>query len=193
MPPLLCLIDYDNARSVTDYDISDMDQNISLIISAVSNLVTSHFPGQDEIHLRLYGGWLNDRGQYTRNAQWLLTILPRVRGRHKHLLILPDLALALAAYPRYQIMGTFRKRNNKPSQKMVDTMIVLDALHYSKQSSDGLVVWSDDDDIAPAMLVASQLATNGTKLMLGRRRLCGEGVNDNFLQQIGIFLERIQS
>ncbi len=128
--------------------------------------------------VRLYGGWVTVSNAHSKVATWALQSIANLRGLYGGYRILPSCAFTLAEVPNVPLIGTLRQSG----QKMVDTMICLDILHYAASDA-SVIVMSDDDDIIPALLVAA--SRNPRDLRLVRRRAAGVGKNDHCLSASG--------
>lgn len=176
-PTFIALIDYDNAKfHKKEYSVTDVDANLeSLSEYLVARCSEMSFePG--EVAVRLYGGWINERGHLTQRCQWIVARLDTIRGLRRNVRLLPHLVHSIAQRSDLQLKGTCRTSRSPPEQKMVDTMIAVDLLHYAALGHPILLA-TDDDDLVPAIL-AARLCRN-PHIMLARRRPLGAGLNDD--------------
>lgn len=166
---ITCLVDYDNVKlqpvkSALDemFNLNDLATEIRRHLGR-GEVVT-------EIWLRLYGGWLDERGMYTPRATWLLSWIRDVRGYEAGIRLYPELVLSLAELPSVRLSGTCRIEKKPRTQKMVDTMMALDACHFARDGSTEVVLVSDDDDLVPASMVASATRSKMAALLWLRLR-----------------------
>lgn len=172
----LVLVDYDNAKpNGREMSAADSYANLELIIQLLTKIAKSFCPNSGELIVRLYGGWIDERGQYTRLATWMLPSISQLRGRHNGYRVRFELALNVAAIEDYQLIGTYRRSSNPPGQKMVDTMIAVDLMHLTQSSDCPIILCSDDDDLVPSLLYA---AHTKRPCALSRARPRGAALND---------------
>lgn len=182
---IVALVDYDNMRQVKPERTQlEVEANLATLIGQIREKAREHVASVGEIEIRLYGGWVNERGQYTRNAQWLFASLRRHWGRRDGVILKPRLITRLAARPTDPLVGTFRAFASPPGQKMVDSMLTVDAIHFSARPSGGLMIFSDDDDFVPAAIVAGMSRSQGIHWI--RVRATGQGLNDRMCTQARI-------
>lgn len=184
------LIDYDNARPYrAERSVIDVQANAHAIIDACLGLLCDlgHYRG--ELHVRLYGGWLTERGEYTPRGEWLLGALPSLRGRRRTWRVLPEIALSIMHYPGTPLVGSYRAARTGSEQKMVDTMLAVDMLFVATSPGGKLVLVTDDDDLVPPTLAARTLTTD--LLIVARRRAAGAGLNDAVCTQCGVAYVRL--
>lgn len=168
---VVCLVDFFNVVPRIR-EPGDVDDALNTIFSALRASIGRAPSEIVELEIRLYGGWVTSAQSHSQVATWLLQAIARARGLHAGFRILPVCALTLAELPHISLVGTIRDRG----QKMVDTMLCLDILHFSDSGS-RLVVMSDDDDMVPAVLVAASRGPRELRLL--RRRPLGVGQNDH--------------
>jgi hypothetical protein len=136
-----------------------------------------------DLDVRLYGGWIDEHGRYTQRAGWLLRGLPSLARRRHGVRLFSHLATCLCCSPRATLLGTFRPIGRSRGQKMVDTMLAIDATHYATSGFPFMVI-SDDDDLVPALLNAR--AIGGKVLSVLRYRHSGTGLNDHHCITAGV-------
>ncbi len=168
-----CLIDFFNVvpRVEAPADVYDA---LNSIFSALRASVPRPDHGVVELDVRLYGGWVTMSNAHSQAATWILQALAIARGLYGGYRILPSCVFTLAEVPHVPLIGTVRRGG----QKMVDTMICLDLLHFATADVP-VVVMSDDDDMLPALLVAASRGPRDLRLV--RRRALGVGKNDHCL------------
>lgn len=131
--------------------------------------------------LRLYGGWTDEFGYYTPQAQQLLTLLHRFRRRVKGHLLYPRLVETVAPLPQARLIGTLRVDCRRPRQKMVDALMNVDLAQLTISGWSGVAVISSDDDCVPGLLVAKM-----TPMVWLRQGSWRERPNDRLLAAQGI-------
>lgn len=181
---LVCLVDFYNVRRGfrSQTDCSDC---LRAIITTLVALVRARRPSVEEIEVRLYGGWRRSNQRPTRDAAWLLPAVQAARTRVDGIRVLPIMVTSLAVHPSQEIMGTLRRAGeggmgDRMGQKMVDTMMTADAVFLARSPSFELAIWSDDDDLLPAVLSAARYIS-GDEFFWIRARSHGEAVNDGQL------------
>lgn len=185
----IALVDYDNVKTLPDRSKSNVVENLSEMIPKLVAEARAYNSEVSELIVRFYGGWLDECGRYSRNAEWMLTSLAWYRGRYSGVIVKPSLAISIAVFSKSPIVGTLRGWPKDPKQKMVDSMIAMDTIEFSKQSLSPVLLTSDDDDLVPAALSAADKAKC---LVLLRMRREGWGLNDHLLRQRGVLFKVIQ-
>lgn len=180
----VALVDYDNVKVLPDNTKGNVVENLSELVPRLVAAARAMNAAVAELTVRLYGGWRDERGQYSRNAEWTLAALSWYRGRHTGVIVKPSLAMSIAAVSHIPITGTLRGWPKDPRQKMVDCMIAVDALEFARQPLFSVLLASDDDDLVPAALAAA--ATRARSLVWLRKRREGQGVNDRLLTRAGV-------
>ena len=181
MPSLAALIDYDNVRDVTRENTrADVQSNLERIADVLVRVATQC--QLDEVQCRLYGGWTFRDGQYTERATWMLASLTIIRGLRSGVRLLPHLVEAPVVAPALSLRGTYRRGDSpETSQKMVDTLLTVDAVHLVRFGP--VLIGSDDDDLVPAALHCAATEPQSTTIL--RRRTQGAGLNDHCLTAVG--------
>jgi hypothetical protein len=176
------LVDYDNVKPERRDDTDDdVFFNANSISDTVLGCAGRIFSGCTEIAIRLYGGWLDTRGAFTPRAQALLRSVARLRGLRAGTRVNADIALSLLSRPQVRLIGTLRVREQRPEQKMVDSMICVDAMHLVA-NGELSIVYSDDDDVVPGV-IGSQASLGAIALL--RKRRVGTAINDNAVRNCG--------
>ena len=189
MERAVCLVDYDNVRNVRERTMADVDLNLDILVERLVAISKTMATTINELLLRLYGGWVDEYGRLTKNAEWILALLSQQRGRRSGVRIKPTLITSLAASPADRLVGTFRSLVTPPRQKMVDGILTLDAVYFAEQGDWLVFIVSDDDDLVPAALAASgRLVISERSICLVRKRLPGEGLNDSLLVRCEVAL-----
>lgn len=181
------LVDYDNVRTIRDERTAgDVANNLSDVVP-LSVAQAARIFGAKEVAFRLYGGWIDDKGVHSRKAQWLRTGLSWYRGRHSGAIVKPSLVTSLACRSMDTLLGTVRRSPMGLQQKMVDSMMVVDAIHYCRDECLPIMVFSDDEDLLPAALAVASMAP-GTPFHWLRRRNVGSALNDALLRRAKVSL-----
>lgn len=185
----LALVDYDNLcpgnRSETEVEI-----RTSELLDSLACASQAAFPDLHELDVRLYGGWLDERGVPGPSALWLLPLLPVLRGRWRGLIVRPALATTMLQFPDVELRGTVRLQARPRRQKMVDAMLGCDAVFAAALGRSRVGIVSDDDDLLPAALAAHAAHPAGTAWM--RPRAAGAGINDRALIDRGVRIQRLE-
>lgn len=175
----ILLLDYDNAATVREVAPRDTRLNLAPLFSSVRAAILEYRLPKD-VSVRLYGGWHFDDGRMTPRAEWLLRALPDFRGLEKGVRIKPDLASSVAAASGRHLLGTYRNSSG-PEQKMVDTMIVADAIYYARRHNQCVVVLSDDSDITPGLVVGGRECAPGNSIVWLRTATRKASANDSLI------------
>ena len=183
----LALIDFDNFRRRDKKSKADLEIDVRTLVDQVACTFASAHPETRELDVRLYGGWTHPDGLPSRDASWLIELLPELRGRRYGLIIRPALATTMIRFPEFILRGTVRGRNQR--QKMIDGMMGCDALHVVANGQILVGLVTDDDDLLPAALSAHD--TNAGMLTWMRGRRVGAAVNDPFLESRGLPLHQL--
>lgn len=179
------LVDYDNVRLVRDERTAgDVANNLADVVPLAVAEAARVF-GVKEAAFRVYGGWIDERGVHSYKAQWLVTGLAWYRGRQSGTIVKPLLVTTLACRSMDTLLGTVRRSNAGHQQKMVDSMIVVDAIHYCRDEGLPVMLFSDDEDLLPAALAAASMAPR-TPFHWLRRRDVGSALNDALLKRAKI-------
>jgi uncharacterized LabA/DUF88 family protein len=158
---------------------------LQAIIGSLIEVLKDRRPCIDELELRLYGGWRGSDQRPTRDAEWVLSAVEAARTRISGIRVLPRMVTALAVHPSHELVGTLRRPGDegmgeKARQKMVDTMMTADAVFMARSPVFELAIWSDDDDLLPAVLSVARYAADGDVLWI-RERPRGRAMNDGQL------------
>jgi hypothetical protein len=181
------LVDYDNVRPTREERTAgEVEANLAALIPCTVAEAARVFAVK-ELAFRLYGGWIDESGVQSHRAQWLITNLDWYRGRHSGTIVKPCLVTALACRPMDPLLGTVRQCKTGRRQKMVDTMIVVDAIHFCRDEGLPIMLFSDDDDLLPAALGAASMAPKVQFHWL-RRRPVGSALNDAMLTRAMVSL-----
>ena len=188
MTPLaIALVDYDNVRSKEERTAGDVVINLMEIIPFVVAEAERSLAQPRELLVRMYGGWVNERGHQSQRGQWLLTALAWYRGRRGRVIVKPSLVTSLACRASDILLGTVRESGTGVRQKMVDAMLGLDALYFARDHSLPVLIVSDDDDLVPAALSVCSLS-QAYRVHWLRRRRPDSGLNDRLLRRAGVSL-----
>jgi hypothetical protein len=182
----VALVDYDNVKIQEERNAGDVDINLAALVPIIVSEAEKALDQPKELLIRVYGGWIDEQGQHSLRAQWLLVGLGWYRGRSGGTIVKPTLVTSLACRTSDTLIGTVRKSlSGGTRQKMVDNLIAVDAQYLSRDRNLPIVVFSDDDDLVPAALAASSMAA-ALRLHWLRRRKVGSGMNDALLRRAGI-------
>ena len=185
----LALVDFDNFRTDRDGTKSSLEKDASELVDEIPHAFLQVFPTAREIDIRLYGGWTNEAGQSARDAQWLIELLPNLRGRRHGVVVRPTLAKSMIQFPDVILHGTVRGSAKKLRQKMVDGMIGCDAMFVAERGIIPVGIASDDDDIVPAAMSVHAKFQDGFAWM--RRREIGSALNDVILLKKGLRIYKV--
>jgi hypothetical protein len=108
-----------------------------------------------EIDVFLYSGWNFPDGRLTRLGTVMSREVRRHRRRMNGVAVRPDLRFSTLCLGGQQLRGLFRPNPPPPRQKLVDTMLALDAVYIARRTARELWIASDDDDLVPAVAEAS--------------------------------------
>ena len=186
---LVALIDYDNAKpSGSEVGRIQVESNLVSIVDRICQLLGEWQPGIfAEVACMFYGGWIDENGRFSQRGNWALQSLSTTRGIFHGIRVNPSLKLCPEKISSTRLVGTVRRQKGALVQKMVDTMLSLDAIHFAS-ISDSLIIASDDDDILPSALVAS--AASRCRVNLVRSRALGEGMNDGAVSSHGVRIDQ---
>ncbi len=143
------------------------------------------------LDIRFYGGWLDEDGHPSPNAQTLLATLPDLRGRRRGMVVRPELAMAMMAEPTLRLHGTVRLRGGRRREKMVDQMIGCDMVFLagSEGSFVDIAVFSSDDDLIPPLLMTNKIKPNLARWV--RKHSIHTRPNDQRLRHLGLTILEI--
>jgi hypothetical protein len=184
----VCLVDYDNLHEEVEKCKADVEQNVIALRQMIIRAASVIDGGCDEIRVRLYGGWRDERRRATTKCLWLVECLPQLRGREGRLLFSTELVYAALCRPADVLIGTYRRVPPPPRQKMVDTTMVVDIVHLLRNPDTNVVLLSDDDDLIPGVLLAHQDITDKRPLYWMRRPREYPGYNDELLRHLRVRL-----
>ncbi len=185
---VIAFVDFDNVQARAPQSSKDVEFIVEELLDKIVDIAIRTEPRISEIVVRFYGGWVDERGNFSNRALWALATLPNVRGLRQRIRILPDLAVALHSFPDDVLIGTvrYRYREGRAVQKMVDCLLSVDAIQLASQYPCGVLIVSDDDDLVPCALAIRGSSTAPCHLI--RIRAAGRGLNDNLLQKNGVSL-----
>jgi hypothetical protein len=146
---LIVLVDYDNVKPVRrDRTPADADYNVGMIVEAIARIRAYSFPQFKDVRIRLYGGWTDINGVVLEMATWIERAANQVRGRRLGGRLTAELALGLFDSDYGRLKGLYRDGG----QKMVDTLIVSDAVRITLSYEAKVLFVSDDEDMLPGLL-----------------------------------------
>ena len=182
----LALLDYDNLREQpVSPSMIDREDEVFAIVGRLARTFLTGFPRLTELDLRFYGGWTDESGCLSPDAQQLLLVLRSLRGRRYGTIIRPTLAGTMVNLSHLLLKGTVRLQARRRRQKMVDGMLGCDAVVMASLADGPVGVVTDDEDLVPALLVSHAANPRGT-IWFRQRRAVGSGLNDQSLQRQGI-------
>jgi hypothetical protein len=184
----VCLVDYDNLHEGPERSKADVEQNVLDLRQRILHAASLIDGGCEEIRVRLYGGWRDEKRQATLKCLWLVELLPQLRGREGRLLFSSELVYAALCRPADVLVGTYRRLPPPPRQKMIDTMMVVDIVHLLRERDTNVVVLSNDDDLIPAVLLGHQDITAERPLYWVRKQREFPGFNDGLLRTLRVRL-----
>lgn len=188
---VVACVDYDNVRLIRERTLSDVENNLDEILDQLVKCLLAAPLHVSEVDVRLYGGWVTEDGIFSRNAEWAFGAVTRATGRRRGIRIITKVIISPACRPSEMLIGTVRLRQRNISQKMVDTLLTVDALHLATETYEGIFLLSDDDDIVPC---AVALGVSRSKLCtLVRLRPPGVGLNDDMLCRSGVRLDVLRT
>lgn len=155
MKTAIALVDYDNAvRGTRELKAADAALNLEQLVRRLLSCPAFPTSTVDTLHIRLYGGWLLATKQPTTRAVWLNTAIPRLARKRDGVAVRVQLAETLQLPFRIKLYGTYVP-GNPTKQKMVDSMLALDYVTFSRTPSTILMLATDDADLLPATLSAA--------------------------------------
>jgi hypothetical protein len=130
------LIDYDNivAGRIPEQSRIDVRSNLTGLANTLTIICNGLGYAVEQVSVRLYGGWIDLMERETPRAAWIRSELPRFRTRVNGLRVRMSLATSLIAFPEFHFVGTYRPQSS-PGQKMVDTMLAINAIELSSGAS----------------------------------------------------------
>ena len=186
----VALVDYDNVSVLRKQrTVRDVESNLSDIANALVDHCVATAGHQGELRIRFYGGWISEAGVNSQRAGWLMASVNLIRGLHRGWRLLPEVAFSLAEAPTHRFIGTWRTAQRPRAQKMVDTMMVVDAIHIADRRESGIIVMSDDDDLVPGLVSAGR-RQRGSLYSL-RQRGYGYGLNDHICKAHGVTMAQL--
>lgn len=186
------LLDYDNLREQPiSPSMIDCEVEVFAMVDRLAGTFLTVFPNLTELDLRFYGGWTDESGNLSPDAQQLLPILRSLRGRRYGTIIRPTLARTMVNFSHLLLRGTVRLQAKRRRQKMVDGMLGCDALFMASLADGPVGVVTDDEDLIPAILVSHAANPSGT-IWFRQRRAVGSGLNDRSLQRQGLHICCVQ-
>jgi uncharacterized LabA/DUF88 family protein len=179
------LVDYDNVKLIRrEYTDADVEFNILEIARAVVSCLKTSDPTLVELDIRFYGGWNTQNRAPTDLGQRVFRCVDAARTKLYGVTVRPSVATAPFSCPMATLWGFVRTDSGRKRQKMVDTLMVVDAMSLIGVDSTALV--SDDQDMLPA-LVACHLSSG--KIVCLRGNPHGTYFFDDILKLHGIALQ----
>ena len=188
--PGLALVDYDNLSPPPKPGRDTPRPGVGRVVEAVVIGFRRAFRDLRDLDIRLYGGWIDERGRHTRAAAGLNAELPLLRSIIRGVSVRPVIATRILQVPDLVLRGTVRLRARPVRQKMVDGMLGCDALFAASSGMKRVGVVTDDEDLVPALL-AAQVGSPTRGPVWMRRRATGTAPNDDLLTGRGVRIVRI--
>lgn len=188
--PGLALVDYDNLSPPPKPGRDTPRPGVGRVVEAVVIGFRRAFRDIRDLDIRLYGGWIDERGSRTRAAVGLNAELPLLRSTIRGVKVRPVIATRILQVPDFVLRGTVRLRARRARQKMVDGMLGCDALFAASSGMKRVGVVTDDEDLVPALL-AAQAGSSTPGPVWMRRRATGAAPNDDLLVERGVRIVRI--
>ena len=186
----LALVDYDNlCRYEKTPTKADVELRTQELVDLLASAFRAAFSRLNELDIRFYGGWIDERGLASPDSVRLREILPGLRGRWSGLIVRPSLATTMVRFPRMILKGTVRLRTPRRRQKMVDGMLGFDALSAAEGGATRVGIVTDDDDLVPAVLSAH--AARAESIVWMRPRPAGRGLNDRSMTERGVRIHHL--
>ena len=183
----MALVDFGNYHGTGQVTPVSAEAITGDVLDLVAKAYRGFVPAVQAVDVRLYGGWFDESGQLSADAQALLPALAWFRGRRDGILVRPSLALSLLVQPDFRLHGTVRfESTRRKRQKMVDAMLGCDAVHLASAGGVLPAVFTDDDDLVPAILMWN--ATRAGEARWVRRSLARPRPNDARLSANGVAL-----
>ena len=182
----LALVDYDNVCQYKKKNPSgtEVEFHTAELLDRLARTFCGVFPDLKELDVRLYGGWIDERGSSSPLALGLREVLPSLRSRRYGLIVRPSLATTLIQFPDLILWGTVRFHFGPRRQKMVDGMLGCDAMFVAAADPRPVGLVTDDEDLLPAALSAHAASTQ--PMVWVRPRSMGKGLNDWGLSERGL-------
>lgn len=181
----LALVDYDNLSPPPRPGRDTPRPGVRQVVDAVVVTFRRAFREVRELDIRLYGGWIDEAGGRSRAALGLDAELPLLRGIVRGVDVRPVIATTIFRDPELVLRGTVRLRPRRPRQKMVDGMLGCDAMFAASLGMERVGVFTDDEDLAPALL-AARVGSSAPGPAWMRRRATGTAPNDGLLAERGV-------
>lgn len=180
------LIDYDAAKAIRpERTAADAGINLDFIGRGLSTTLTALGDTCRDVECRLYGGWVDQQNRTTANAVHVLSSLHVLRGRRNRQLFRPTLVMKGFRHNE-RLVGTYRSNRRPPCQKMIDTLITVDALHLATYPDSLILLVSNDDDFTPPLIELAMFSD--AQVTWCRPREIGTGLNDPCLEKAGVRL-----
>ncbi len=148
-PPRFALVDFNNLCDSMRTE-SQVQDGLELAAQLLDEIVgLDHEGPPEDVEVRFYGGWRSRSGVTTEHGAWMLRNLRRVRGLRTAIRLIPQIALGPVWDGSVELVGLYKGKE----QKMVDTLMAVDAIHLAGRPDVAqLILVTDDDDLVPAGL-----------------------------------------
>lgn len=163
---MFALVDYDNIKLIRkEHTDEDVEYNVVEIARAAASSIRAVQPGLSELDIRFYGGWNTQNRVPTELGQRMMRCHQSARSRFFGVTVRPSIATAPIAYPHAALWGFLNTRLKERRQKMVDTLLAVDAMTLMADTD--TYVLSDDQDMVPVLLTG-HLKTGRVASLRGR-------------------------
>src|SRR5688572_19906183 len=106
--PAVVLVDYDNIKPIAQETGSDdVAENLVQLRELIASALKQVPSKVEEVVLRVYGGWTDERGTMTRRGNWMLATIGRVRGLANGIRFIPTMAVS-PAVRQLRLKGLYR-------------------------------------------------------------------------------------
>lgn len=155
---VVALVDWDNVaglrRAADDVGYELRERLVDLVVGT--------FGSATELEVRCYSGWFQPNGALTGQGQAIRSRLSGLTGRIRNLAVRFEYADGMIASGAPGLFPLLVDRECRcvhktpiREQKMVDTLMAVDAMYLAEFTQIGLVTVSDDVDLAPGLAMAS--------------------------------------
>jgi hypothetical protein len=146
---LLVLVDYDNVKVIRkERSPQEVAFNVETIALSAAHIRERTFPDFKDVRLRFYGGWTDSTGARLERGAWVSEACEKIRGRRLGGRITAEMAYGLFDSVYSIFYGLYRDGG----QKIVDTLIVADAIRIAIVYGSRVLIMSDDEDMLPGLL-----------------------------------------
>jgi hypothetical protein len=166
----VALVDWDNIVSMRVRTEIDAEAAVDEALETLAGPVLSSCPDLVDLQVRLYGSWQWRNGRDTGFGLLISAAALRSHRRLANTYITASSVGSLAVEAEYdagprlvpylsRTVCRCAHREEINEQKLADTMIVSDAIYYAQFPDFSVVVVSDDIDMSPGLVMASNMRT----------------------------------